>query len=218
MSLIQLEPDNFYHIYNHSNGSENIFLSDENYTYFLVKYKEYITPIADTFVYCLMPNHFHFLLKIVDEKSLFDWLKENGKIGDDTIDLTGFKNLSGLDFNPFAAHISRQFSHFFNSYSKSINKQEKRFGSLFNRPFKRKQITSEKQFYDTTIYIHSNPVHHGFVENIEDWKHSSYHSILSEKPTILKREEVLNHFENKENFIYCHKNHTNILIEKIEEN
>jgi len=64
MSKIPLEPDNFYHIYNHAVSKENIFRSEENFDFFLKKYHKYISPIADTFAYCLMPNHFHFAVKI----------------------------------------------------------------------------------------------------------------------------------------------------------
>ena len=37
-----LQPDTFYHIYNRANGSEKLFITDENYVFFLRKYKEYI--------------------------------------------------------------------------------------------------------------------------------------------------------------------------------
>ncbi len=39
----------------------------------------------------------------------------------------------------------------------------------------------------------------------EDYKHSSYYSILSDKPTLLKREEVLEWFGGKEMFVKYHK-------------
>ena len=61
---IELEPDSFYHIYNRANGNEKLFASKENYRFFLKRYKDLITPIADSFAYCLLPNHFHFLVRI----------------------------------------------------------------------------------------------------------------------------------------------------------
>ena len=30
-----MQPDKFYHTYNHVNGDENLYQSDENYDYFL---------------------------------------------------------------------------------------------------------------------------------------------------------------------------------------
>ncbi|MDO9153272.1 MAG: hypothetical protein Q7U47_06130, partial [Paludibacter sp.] len=59
-----LKPDTSYHIFNHANGFENIFTEDENYRFFLEKYEQYISPIAETYAYCLLPNHFHLVVRI----------------------------------------------------------------------------------------------------------------------------------------------------------
>ncbi|MCK5209465.1 MAG: hypothetical protein KAQ79_15630, partial [Cyclobacteriaceae bacterium] len=53
-----------YHIYNHANGDDNIFREQDNYRFFLEKYVKYINPVADTFAYCLMRNHFHLMVRI----------------------------------------------------------------------------------------------------------------------------------------------------------
>jgi len=62
--VIQLEPGQMYHIWTHANGTENLFQTSDNYHYFLKKYAVYINPIADTFAYCLMPNHLHLMVRI----------------------------------------------------------------------------------------------------------------------------------------------------------
>ena len=211
---IPIECGHYFHIYNHSNGNDKIFYSNENYKYFLLKYKELISPIADTFAYCLMPNHFHFLVRIIEEEPLFNWLRQQEKIPDETLTLTSLKALSANSFNILDIHISKQFSRFFSGFAQAINKQENRLGSLFTRQFKRKKIASEKQLRDTLIYIHNNPIHHGFVANIENWEHSSFHTFLSDKPTMLLREEAIGWFENKENFLFCHKYYSDVLIEE----
>ncbi|MCF6359136.1 MAG: transposase [Cyclobacteriaceae bacterium] len=66
----KMDVNTYYHIYNRANGNENLFRSDENYEYFLKKWGEYISDIADTYAYCLMPNHFHFLIKTKTEIEL----------------------------------------------------------------------------------------------------------------------------------------------------
>lgn len=71
-----------YHIYNHANGNEILFRENENFLFFLDKFKEYIHPIVDVYAYCLMPNHFHFLLRV--------------KAREELQDLSGFENLTGL--------------------------------------------------------------------------------------------------------------------------
>ena len=60
----KLQPNCTYHIFNHANGFENIFTEDENYRFFLAKYQQYILPIAETYAYCLLPNHFHLVVRI----------------------------------------------------------------------------------------------------------------------------------------------------------
>jgi len=195
-----MEPDNFYHIYNHANGKDNLFRSDENYVYFLQRYANFINPIVDTYAYCLMPNHFHFLLKIKGKEDI-------DKV---YINLQGLKNnLGGPDenlggFDP-KIFISKQFSNFFNSYTKSFNKVYNRKGSLFQQNFKRKEVKEESYFAKIIHYIHTNPVHHGFVSNIEDWNYSSYNTLLSNKTTLLKRIETLDWFNGRDQFILYHK-------------
>ena len=48
-------------------GEENLFRQEENYHYFLNLWAKYIEPIADTYAYCLMPNHFHALIRIKEQ-------------------------------------------------------------------------------------------------------------------------------------------------------
>jgi len=59
---MQFENDSLYHIYNQGNNKQQIFFSHENYLYFLRCYKNLVSPYGDTLAYCLMPNHFHFLV------------------------------------------------------------------------------------------------------------------------------------------------------------
>ncbi len=183
---IPLEPDKYYHIYNHANGRENLFVNDGNFNFFLQRYAKHINPIADTYAYCLMPNHFHLAVKIKSAQHL-----------------QGFKNLEGVV--NLEGFISQQFSNLFNSYSKAFNKQENRKGSLFIPRFERKHIDSDNYFKQLIHYIHYNPVHHGFVDDLRNWKHSSFESFFSKKATKLKREEVMEWFENKENFWAFHQ-------------
>ncbi len=66
-TLSPLQPGVYYHIYNRGNNGENLFKEERNYTYFLTLYEKYITPIAFTYAYCLLINHFHILVRIKDE-------------------------------------------------------------------------------------------------------------------------------------------------------
>jgi len=61
---MQLELNGYFHIFNRTNNQEALFRSEENYIYFLKKYRYYFDSDFDTICYCLMPTHFHFLVKI----------------------------------------------------------------------------------------------------------------------------------------------------------
>lgn len=189
-----LTPDTTYHIYNRANGNEPLFYQERNFSYFLKKYKEHISPIADTFCYCLMPNHFHFLIRIKSEKELFNYFKiDDSKL---LSNRTGFENLSGL--------ITKKFSNLFNAYSKAINKQENRKGSLFMRPYKRKKVTDEKYLKKLVHYIHYNPVEARLAKKPEDWKHSSYAQIVKNQTDLILKDELIGLFDDLENFMHFH--------------
>lgn len=67
----------YYHIYNRGNNKQNIFLDDEDFKFFILRLRQNLFPSdqektrivqmpADSFSlisYCLMPNHFHLLIK-----------------------------------------------------------------------------------------------------------------------------------------------------------
>jgi REP element-mobilizing transposase RayT len=103
-------------------------------------------------------------------------------------------------------HIVREnFRKFFISYSMSINAQEKRKGNLFQRGFKRKIIENEKYFYSAVYYIHANPIHHRLIKDLTQYKFSSFNTLCSDNITKLCRNEVIDWFGGKNNFIKFHK-------------
>jgi len=63
---MKIEEGSYYHVYNRGNNKGLIFFEEANYDYFLEKFKKYVCPNVDIFAYCLMPNHFHFFLRIID--------------------------------------------------------------------------------------------------------------------------------------------------------
>jgi putative transposase len=192
-----LECGRYYHIYNRGNNFDNLFYSEENYQYFLKLYDKYLSPVFETYCYCLMHNHFHFLVKIKDENEIPEEVKllmtskKTSKVS------KTFEVSDNLE-------VWRPISNFFNAYAKAINKKYNRRGSLFQYKFKRKEIRTEKYFYNLVHYIHANPEKHGIVEDFKTYKYSSYQAIIGNKPTKIKREGVINWYSDLKNFIYCH--------------
>ena len=171
-----LKPNKIYHIYNHVNGNENLFRENKNYGFFFEKYKKYIAPIADTYCYCLLPNHIHLLVQITEQCDVESEI-----------------------------FYSKQFSNFFSSYTQSYNKVYNRRGSLFMKNFKRKPVEDNMYLLKLVNYIHFNPVVHGFVEQPGDWKYSSFNAICRQSDTLVCYREVLEWFDGFDNFLYNHR-------------
>ncbi len=176
--ITPLENGKYYHIYNRGINSDILFKENDNYNYFLKLYETHIDPIAETFAWCLMKNHFHFLIRI----------KEVNEIK------------TAIKIQP-----SQSFSNLFNAYTKAFNKKYHRHGALFERPFRRKWVNFDTYFQNLIIYIHNNPVHHNICDHPLEYAWSSYLSCISDKPTKLKRQEVIEIFNDVENFKFLHQ-------------
>ena len=181
-----LEPGQYYHIFNRGVNRTDIFIEDRNYVYFMQLFARYIEPVAETFAYCLLPNHFHFLVRIRSDR-------------------LGLLNRVGL--NPLShREVSQAFNHWLSAYAKAINKAVGRTGSLFQHHFGRLPVTSDRYFLALIHYIHFNPQKHGLMNDFRGWPHSSYPSLLSEKPTRLERDVVLDWFGGPERLREFHNN------------
>jgi len=187
--------DGYYHIYNRTNAKEKLFINEENYLFFLRQFKKYISPICEVYAYCLMPNHFHFAIKIKNKEVIEKCYKSKYKSQDEI----------PINENLEEKFISQTFSNFFNSYTKSFNKMHGRRGSLFSPNFKQKSIEQDRYLQQLIIYIHLNSVKHNVDTNFIKFPYSSYNSIVSQKSTLIMRDEVIELFNDIENFKYIHQ-------------
>ncbi len=188
-----LLPGKFYHIYNRGINGCDLFTENSNFEYFLNLYDKYITPAANTYAWVLMPNHFHFLVKIKEEaNTLSGFHEDKARLGFGTSERAKLSN------------PSHQFSHLFNAYAQAFNKTYHRTGSLFEHPFKRKLIEDAEYFKTIVVYIHNNPVHHGFTQHAMDYPWSSYLTCISVKPTHLQRDAIIGWFDNQADFKTAH--------------
>jgi len=76
-----------------------------------------------------------------------------------------------------------------NSYGKHFNFKYNRSGRLFGQSFKAKRIEDPSYLERVTVYIENNAVHHGLVDNMNDWQYSSLHWPNEQRnPAILKND------------------------------
>src|SRR5687768_11378526 len=118
--------DHFYHIYNRGNNRQVVFFEGANYLYFLEGIRKYLLSSASIVAYCLMPTHYHLLVRVRD---------------------------SGLNSEAYSAAVSRAMMRLSVSYTKTINKRFDRVGSLFQGPFQAKLIKTYSHLLNLCIYI-----------------------------------------------------------------
>lgn len=194
---VPLLPTHYYHIYNHAIGKENLFNNEEDYQYLLDKIKPHILPVCHILSYCLMPNHYHFVVQIKSLQEVSSFLEI--KHGADK-----FNRKKSADENYIVNQICQQFSNLFNTYAKHYNFHSDRWGGLFKRNFRRKEITDTDYLKRVICYVHQNPVEAGFVRSMNDWKFSSYLAFQSSMETFVARDETLELFGGRENYDAFH--------------
>jgi putative transposase len=172
-------PNIVCHIFNQSINFELLFRSEENYRFFLKKVRKLILPFADILCYCLMPDHFHFMIKPKPEGCSPSPTKKVRKEGDPALD------------EEFQQMLSHQIKTLLSSYTRAYNNRYKRRGSLFRAKTKAKPGYTDFLPEDNDLeadvpftrlvpylrvcfrYIHNNPVAAHYALHPTDWEFSS---------------------------------------------
>jgi len=157
-SLMVFCQNELYHVYNRGNNKQQIFFIEDNYIYFLKKVRKFILPCCEILSYCLMPNHFHFLIYAVEQ----------------TI---RSKIITGQEKNI----LSEGIRNLLQTYTKGINKQNNSTGSLFQQNTKAKIISSLDHGITCLNYIHQNPLKARLVRKIEDWPYCSFPDFIGNR-------------------------------------
>ena len=196
------ESGHIYHIYNQGNNRQKIFFRDANYLYFLNKIRKHILPHADILAWCLMPNHFHLMIYVHDvEISSTHQMTESHQMNNDAPYLSTHQMTESHQMSNNPPHqmsnvemsktrtFQESIAIMLRSYTRAINIQEKRSGSLFKPHTKAECLTKFQgitpSFYGNQInvripekeypivcwnYIHNNPVTANRVDRAEEYK------------------------------------------------
>ena len=149
--VASFEEQSFYHIICKSVAERLLFKTEENKRYFLSGYTKLLNDFVDTYAYCIMNNHVHWLIRTKKASNLLSLL--NGKpIVDLTITQKKFIEASCA----YHELIEQQFNRFFISYSLAYNKENNAQGHLFNRPFKRIAVVDDTHF--TSLILQFIPI------------------------------------------------------------
>jgi putative transposase len=188
-----LIPENTYHLFSRTVGSEQLFKSEQNYFFFLDKLEQHTDCVCQYYTYSLLPNHFHLLGRIRSALEIEIAFSQAKKTTFDE------KVHSLSDF------IMERFSNLLNSYSKSFNKVNHRKGSLFIDYLKRSLVKDEGDLSALIWYIHKNAVHHGYTTAMGEWQFDGYHELLSNHPTTMLKNETIEFYGNRQQFIQVHQ-------------
>ena len=176
-------PDQYYHFFNRGNNRQAIFFERDNYLYFLHGIKKYLREYMDILVYCLMPTHYHILVR-VHPKQTSEVLKT-----------------SDVSSNEVSKAVSLAMQKFGISYTKAINKRFERVGALFQGQFRGKPIQHYNHLLNLCVYIHANPVKDSLVTLPEDWEFSNYLEWMNlREGTLVNREFIQDNFGTPEEY------------------
>ena len=150
---MKIEANHLYHIFNQGNNREKVFYTEKDYVLFMNYFRKSVYLYCSTLAWCLMPNHFHFLIYSTEESA------RAIKLG-----------------NIFSTQLSNAFRVLQTSYAQHVNYRENRTGSLFRQKAKAKNLDEGSELYALTAfhYIHQNPLKAGLVNDLEEWPYSSY--------------------------------------------
>lgn len=156
---MHFEASNIYHVYNRGNEKQTIFFNRENYIFFLRKIRNEWLPYCNILAYCLMPNHFHFLIMPNALACKPVYLKEK---------------------ETHMQYLSKAIGKTLSSYTQAINIEQERTGNLFQKKTKSKLISTNEN--DVSLeyllagvyYIHANPLAADLVQTLDEWEFSSY--------------------------------------------
>jgi REP element-mobilizing transposase RayT len=203
-----LEYGTYYHIYNKGVNNQNIFNTEIDYMHFLNLMDIFLLPVADIYAYALMKNHLHLVIR-VNEKEEIGFL--DPKYSDSKNMTLKWKTFFPInnkeDFTLNKKPIpEKMLQHMFNAYAQWFNNKHNRSGQLFKHPYNRIPVQSVKYLKRLIIYVHRNPVKHGFCDHPIEYGWTSYNTLISIKPTKLFRERVLGWFDDRANFKISHNN------------
>ena len=181
----KLAYDTIYHIWTRGVNRTNIFIEDENYRFFLRTYIKHIEPVAATYAYGLLPNHFHFVIRTRPKPQRS---KKTSEV-----------------LTPKLIDPSQAFSNFFNAYVRAFYRRNQRTGGLFEGRFGRKPVYDTNYLMHLITYVHQNPQLHGLVDDFRDWPYSSYGAItIPGARTRIERDKVLDCFGGLDIFQELH--------------
>lgn len=188
-----------YHIFNRGVNKEKIFLTKKDYEIFLHRLKENLFP------------------ELIDKKKS-SWLERRRKIlPPNSFDLIAYclmpNHFHLLIQQKANLPITKLISKICTSYSMCFNKTNNRIGAVFQDAFKAVLVENNEQLLWTSYYIHKNPIEANLVDDLKNYKWSSYLEYFDQQTSInLCNKEIINgQFNTKDEYLRYFKKEEEIM-------
>jgi len=114
--------------------------------------------------------------------------------------------------------LSSKIMHPFTiSYTKAVNRQQKRTGPLFEGKFKALLIDKDEYLLHLSRYIHINPVVAGLTDHPAEWAFSSYRDYVGlRQGTFPKPDIILSRYPSRRKYAEFVESYVNDDIKQIE--
>jgi putative transposase len=184
---VKFYEDTYYHLYNRTNNDEALFRSEDNFLYFLKKYRFYLDEYLETIGYCLMPTHFHFLVRVKASNNSSD----DSKLLSVVNLLDDNSSMDSKSSDEYSLAISKQVAIWLRSYTRAFNNMWHRHGNLFNQNTNAKPVPNDRYLITLLTYIHQNPRRSGLVDESEEWLYSSYQDYIDLRNGSLPSKDII---------------------------
>ena len=167
-------PGQYYHLYNRGARRVTIFREEQNYLFVLRKAKHYCHELNVTMIaYCLMPNHYHFLVRQDGDKAA--------------------RLLPQSVFNSYSKAYNKLYTHsgtlFESRYKAKQIEQDEYLRHIC------------RYIHINPVKDGLNPVKDGLAVAPELWPYSNYLEWIGKRPgTLVDQRFIQEHFSTSENY------------------
>lgn len=212
---IEFEPGLYYHEVLKANSDTLLFLDNEDRKEFRSLMRRFILPCCELVSYVILGNHAHLIIRphpvsVLSKLCLqLNEIKLNLRATDIEDYLSGkIKVELPTGRSPYTGPVDHQIRTCLrglkHSYSQYQSKKYERKGRQWTKDRMTTLLGDPSDIGRTILYIHKNPVFHGFVRQPEDWEFSSFNEIMMGDNRLVNSQKILDLFGGRDIFLEEH--------------
>ena len=184
-------PGRHYHVYNHAVHNNVCFRDAQDYERFIYLIGKRFTFFSDVLAFCLIPNHFHIALYLLEEDEL---RRKLSNVPRELLRKADKKYVEGTI--SYTMYIGQLVGDAMSAYAQYFNRRHGRKGPLMHRPIRRIETTNDGFSRKLIGYVGLNHVKHKMTAPTARYPFSS----LYRDDKFLARERLLAGFGGEEQY------------------